>query len=158
MHFLQSCFSKCQIAGRRIHNLKAAIPCPENCGRLFTNKTIKKHILSHKPEHHWPFVCLACGKHLQAKSDLVKHLQTKQHVEDSRIPKAGTQEFKEFIKRSNIQLCDFRNQVPNTDDADIEVTTKITNIAVKNEIKNESSDNLDENEEAAMKIITAMNF
>ena len=87
----------------RLHNPKATVPCPENCGKLFTEKhAIKKHLLSHRPEHEWPFVCLFCGKHMQTNFDLAKHLKTKLHVNDSRIPKAGTPEWKALIKRSEV--------------------------------------------------------
>ena len=88
----------------RLHNPKATIPCPENCGKFFAcKKTIKKHLLSHRPEEEWPYVCLFCGKHMQANHDLAKHLVTKQHANDPRIPKVRTPEWKELMKRSEVQ-------------------------------------------------------
>ena len=85
----------------RLHNPKATVPCPENCGKYFTSRAaIKKHLLSHRPEHEWPFVCLFCGKHFQARADLPKHFLTNQHVNDPRIPKPGTPQWNELMKRS----------------------------------------------------------
>jgi len=85
----------------RVHNPKATVPCPENCGKYFTGKgAIRKHLLSHRPEHEWPFVCLFCGKHFQARADLPKHFLTNQHVNDPRIPKPGTPQWNELMKRS----------------------------------------------------------
>ena len=87
----------------RLHNPKATVPCPENCGKYFTGKAaIKKHLLSHRPEHEWPFVCLFCGKHFQARADLPKHFLTNQHVNDPRIPKPGTPQWNELMKRSEV--------------------------------------------------------
>ena len=79
------------------------VPCPENCGKLLSSEfAIKKHILSHRPETEWPYVCLFCGKHLQARSDLPKHFQTNQHKYDIRIPEQGTPEFEDLMKRSEV--------------------------------------------------------
>ena len=87
----------------RVHNPKATVPCPENCGKYFTGKgAIRKHLLSHRPEHEWPFVCLFCGKHFQARADLPKHFLTNQHVNDPRIPKPGTLQWNELMKRSEV--------------------------------------------------------
>ena len=42
--------------------------CPENCGKYFgTKHPIKKHLLSHRPQNEWPFVCLFCGKFFQVR-------------------------------------------------------------------------------------------
>ena len=42
--------------------------CPENCGKSFgTKNPIKKHLLSHRPQSEWPFVCLFCGKYFQVR-------------------------------------------------------------------------------------------
>ena len=43
--------------------------CPEeNCGKFFgTKNPIKKHLLSHRPQNEWPFVCLFCGKYFQVR-------------------------------------------------------------------------------------------
>ena len=88
----------------RVHNPKATVPCPENCGKYFTSQgAIRKHLLSHRPEHEWPFVCLFCGKHFQARADLPKHFLTNQHVNDPRIPKPGTPQWNELMKRSEVE-------------------------------------------------------
>ena len=39
---------------------------------------------------------------MQTNFDLAKHLKTKLHVNDSRIPKAGTPEWKALLKRSEV--------------------------------------------------------
>ena len=42
--------------------------CPEKCGKFFgTKHPIKKHLLSHRPQTEWPFLCLFCGKHFQVR-------------------------------------------------------------------------------------------
>ena len=42
--------------------------CPEKCGKFFETKNpIKKHLLSHRPETDWPFICLFCGKYFQVR-------------------------------------------------------------------------------------------
>ena len=61
---------------------------------------LPKHLLCHRPENEWPFVCLLCGKHTQAKSDLSNHLESKIHKNDSRIPKKGTPAWIEMLEKS----------------------------------------------------------
>ena len=51
--------------------------CPEKCGKFFgTKHPIKKHLLSHRPQNEWPFVCLFCGKHFQVR--VISHLILRQ--------------------------------------------------------------------------------
>ena len=87
----------------REHNPKAIYECPEGCGKKFTNKgAIPKHLLSHRPENQWPFQCLFCNKRFQARADLPKHFKTSKHIGDPRIPKCGTEEWKELMRRSEV--------------------------------------------------------
>ena len=93
-----------QVHFQRNHNSKATVPCPQNCGKFYTGKgALKKHMLSHMPEHEWPFICLFCGKYFQAKSDLPKHFLSLRHKGDSRIPVQGTPQWNELMKRSEVE-------------------------------------------------------
>ena len=57
-----------QIHRGRAHNSRARVECPEGCGKLLSTTTaIRKHLLSHRPEHEWPFACPLCGKRFQAR-------------------------------------------------------------------------------------------
>ena len=77
--------------------------CPENCGKSFGIKGhLRKHLLSHRPKHEWPYVCLFCGQHCQARADLPKHFRSSKHINDSRIPKPGTTAWNELMKKSKI--------------------------------------------------------
>ena len=88
---------------KRSHNPKANVYCPENCGKAFTSQAaIKKHLLSHRPQHEWPFWCEFCGKRFQARADLPKHYKTSQHKNDPRIPEQGTSEWTDLMRRSGI--------------------------------------------------------
>ena len=70
---------------------------------LIKQKTkMPKHLLSHLPQSDWPFVCLFCGKHHQAKSDLPKHWKTGLHANNPQIPKSGTPEFNTLLKKSQV--------------------------------------------------------
>ena len=88
----------------REHNPNAKYPCPEpNCGKKLTTKTaIKKHLLSHRPREQWPFMCEFCGRRFQALSDVPKHYKTSAHINDARIPKLGTPEWIELMKRAEV--------------------------------------------------------
>ena len=61
---------------------------------------LPKHLLCHRPENEWPFVCLFCGKHSQAKSDLIVHIVSKIHKNDSRVPKKDTPAWTEMLEKS----------------------------------------------------------
>jgi len=59
----------------RAHNAKSTIPCPENCGKMFTsNEKAKRHLLSHKPQSEWPVSCPLCSKRFIERYDLSRHL------------------------------------------------------------------------------------
>ena len=74
-----------------------------DCNKPFKVKNnLQKHLLTHLPQSEWPFVCLFCGKHMQAKSDLPKHFSTPKHVIDPRIPKTGTIEWEKLMKKSQV--------------------------------------------------------
>ena len=75
--------------------------CPENCGKSFdTIWPLRKHLLSHRPRHEWPYVCLFCGQHSQARADLPKHFKSSKHINDSRIPKQGTPAWDDLMAKS----------------------------------------------------------
>ena len=75
--------------------------CPENCGKSFPVKHyLRKHLLSHRPKHEWPYVCLFCGQHSQARADLPKHFRSSKHINDSRIPKQGTPAWDDLMAKS----------------------------------------------------------
>jgi hypothetical protein len=75
--------------------------CPENCGKSFGIKGhLRKHLLSHRPKHEWPYVCLFCGQHCQARADLPKHFRSSKHINDSRIPKQGTPAWDDLMAKS----------------------------------------------------------
>merc|ERR1711902_249297 len=65
---------------------------------------LRKHLLSHKPENEWPYRCEFCYKHFQAKGDLPKHFATKKHRNDPNVPNPGTEEFKEVLERSCMNI------------------------------------------------------
>ena len=75
--------------------------CPENCGKSFGIKHyLRKHLLSHRPRHEWPYICLFCGQHSQARADLPKHFKSSKHINDSRIPKQGTPAWDDLMAKS----------------------------------------------------------
>ena len=75
--------------------------CPENCGKSFPVKHyLRKHLLSHRPKHEWPYVCLFCGQHSQARADLPKHFKSSKHINDSRIPRQGTPAWDDLMAKS----------------------------------------------------------
>lgn len=86
----------------RVHNPRLVYQCPECPKRLSTRTSIRKHLLSHRPEGEWPFVCEFCGKRFQAKADLPKHFFTRRHINDPKVPKPGTQEWTDVLNRSCI--------------------------------------------------------
>ena len=88
---------------KRSHNPNLRFECPEKCGKWFSSKNaIPKHLLSHRPQHEWPYVCLFCGKHFQARGDLPKHYRTSQHINDPRIPKLGTDAWTDLMQKSEV--------------------------------------------------------
>ena len=103
IHTCQDCgvkydkYRSLEIHRQRTHNARARVECPEGCGKLLSSTTaIRKHLLSHRPEHEWPHACPICGKRFQARGDIPKHLMTKLHEGDS-IPTMGTKEWFDLI-------------------------------------------------------------
>jgi len=81
---------------QRMHNPKLTAKCNE-CGKHLSSKgSMKKHLLSHKPEHLWPYECPICHKKFQARADIPKHLMTKLH-EDDNIPICGTKAWYDLL-------------------------------------------------------------
>jgi len=90
-------FKSLKIHMGRVHNEKARIACPEGCGKMLTTQhAIKKHLLSHRPEHEWPYECPLCHKKFQARGDIPKHLMTRLHESDN-IPPMGSKEWYDLI-------------------------------------------------------------
>ena len=88
---------------KRAHNQNSHFDCPEGCGKKLASKSaIKKHLLSHRPQHEWPFRCEFCGKHFQARADLPKHYHTSVHKNDPRIPPEGSSEWHALLKRAKV--------------------------------------------------------
>jgi len=88
----------------RVHNPNLTVQCPKCPKMLSAKHALRKHLLSHKPENEWPFRCEFCYKHFQAKGDLPKHFATKKHKNDPNIPNPGTDEFKEVLERSCMNI------------------------------------------------------
>ena len=87
----------------RNHNPKATVECPEKCGKRFTSQSaIKKHLLSHRPQHEWPYECEFCKKRFQARADLPKHYNTALHKDDPNVPKQGTPEWTALMQRCEV--------------------------------------------------------
>ena len=87
----------------RVHNPKTKIECPQKCGKFLSGHgAIRKHLLSHRPQHEWPYQCEFCLKRFQARADLPKHYNTAQHKNDPDIPKQGTPEWNALIQRCKV--------------------------------------------------------
>ena len=73
--------------------------------RQFKTKdaAMAKHFLSHLPQSEWPYVCMFCGKHMQARSDLAKHFKTSLHANDPRIPKPGSADWLSILQQSQVR-------------------------------------------------------
>ena len=92
---------------KRNHNPNLTVKCPECPKLLSCQAAIKKHLLTHRPESEWPYICEFCGKRFQAKGDLPKHFVTTQHREDPRVPKPGTAEWQIVLDRSAVASSSF---------------------------------------------------
>ena len=88
----------------RVHNPNLTVQCPKCPKMLSAKHALRKHLLSHKPENEWPYRCEFCYKHFQAKGDLPKHFATKKHRNDPNVPNPGTEEFKEILERSCMNI------------------------------------------------------
>ena len=92
---------------KRNHNPNLTVKCPECPKMLSCQAAIKKHLLTHRPESEWPYICEFCGKRFQAKGDLPKHFVTSQHRDDPRVPKPGTPEWQIVLDRSAVAGSSF---------------------------------------------------
>jgi len=66
------------------------------CDKEVSGSGMKKHMLTHVPQSEWPYSCPICGKRMQARQDVAKHLKTKAHVNDN-IPMEGTKEWNDLL-------------------------------------------------------------
>lgn len=66
------------------------------CGKLLNKTSMKKHVLTHKPQSEWPWSCALCKKRMQTQHDMIKHLRSKVH-ENDRVPMEGTEKWYELI-------------------------------------------------------------
>ena len=92
---------------KRNHNPNLTVKCPECPKLLSCHAAIKKHLLTHRPESEWPYICEFCGKRFQAKGDLPKHFVTAQHRDDPRVPKPGSPEWQIVLDRSAVAGSSF---------------------------------------------------
>ena len=83
----------------RSHNPNLSVQCPE-CPKMMSNKNaMKKHLLSHRPKHTWPWYCEYCDEKFQAKGDIPRHWMTTKHKDDPKVPKAGSTEWHAALGR-----------------------------------------------------------
>ena len=83
----------------RSHNPNLSVQCPE-CPKKMSNKNaMKKHLLSHRPKHTWPWHCEYCDEKFQAKGDIPRHWMTAKHKDDPQVPKAGSTEWHAALGR-----------------------------------------------------------
>lgn len=93
---------------RRNHHPNLKVSCPE-CGKgLSTSHSLKKHLLSHRPQSDWPYFCPLCFKKFQAKGDLPKHFLTQRHRDE--VPPVGSPEWIALINQGVCvpQMTDLR--------------------------------------------------
>jgi len=76
--------------------------CSE-CGKLLNKTSMKKHVLTHKPQSEWPWSCALCQKRMQTQHDMIKHLRSKVH-ENDRVPMEGTEKWYELINHDRTGL------------------------------------------------------
>ena len=66
------------------------------CDKEINASGIKKHMLTHVPQSEWPYSCVLCGKRMQARQDVAKHLKTKVHANDN-VPMEGSKEWNDLL-------------------------------------------------------------
>ena len=70
---------------KQAHNPNAKYKCPECPKALASRQSIKKHMLSHRPETEWPVSCELCEKRFPGIQELQKHFATPLHKEDEKV-------------------------------------------------------------------------
>lgn len=80
------------------HNPNAKYKCPECPKALASRQSIKKHMLSHRPETDWPVSCELCEKRFPGIQELQKHFSTPLHKEDEKI-KPGSESLRDILNR-----------------------------------------------------------
>ena len=87
---------------KQAHNPNAKYKCPECPKALASRQSIKKHMLSHRPENEWPVSCELCEKRFMGVPELQKHFTTPLHKEDEKV-KAGSESLKVILNRCETQ-------------------------------------------------------
>lgn len=83
---------------KQSHNPNAKYKCPECPKALASRQSIKKHMLSHRPETEWPVSCELCEKRFLGIQELQKHFSTPLHKEDEKV-KPGSEGLRDIINR-----------------------------------------------------------
>ena len=83
----------------RSHNPNLSVQCPECPKKMSNRNAMKKHLLSHRPKHTWPWFCEYCDEKFQAKGDIPRHWMTAKHKDDPQVPKAGSTEWHAALGR-----------------------------------------------------------
>ena len=87
---------------KQAHNPNAKYKCPECPKALASRQSIKKHMLSHRPETEWPVSCELCEKRFPGIQELQKHFSTPLHKEDEKV-KAGSESLRDILNRCETQ-------------------------------------------------------
>ena len=83
---------------KQAHNPNAKYKCPECPKALASRQSIKKHMLSHRPETDWPISCELCEKRFPGIQELQKHFTTPLHKEDEKV-KPGSESLRDILNR-----------------------------------------------------------
>ena len=87
---------------KQAHNPNAKYKCPECPKALASRQSIKKHMLTHRPESEWPVSCELCEKRFTGVQELQKHFSTPAHKEDEKV-KAGSESLRDILNRCETQ-------------------------------------------------------
>ena len=87
---------------KQAHNPNAKYKCPECPKALASRQSIKKHMLSHRPETDWPVSCELCERRFQGVQELQKHFASPTHKEDEKV-KPGSESLRDILNRCETQ-------------------------------------------------------
>merc|ERR1712223_2311517 len=83
---------------KQAHNPNAKFKCPECPKALSSRQSVKKHMLSHRPESDWPVSYELCDRRFTGVQELQKHFTTPKHKEDEKV-QAGSDSLKDILSR-----------------------------------------------------------
>ena len=83
---------------KQAHNPNAKFKCPECPKALSSRQSVKKHMLSHRPESDWPVSCELCDRRFTGVQELQKHFTTPKHKDDEKV-QAGSDSLKDILSR-----------------------------------------------------------